>query len=72
MFFTQQLSSVYETLLYEFKKVHEVYQCRRGGTDFSWERKMAELLSSVMEYVSARKEMIGLYPNYMYIVHTCI
>ena len=46
----------------EFKKVHEVYNCGRGGTDFSWERKLAELLIHVVEYVSARKEMLDLYP----------
>ncbi len=47
----------------EFKKVHEVYSFGRGGTDFSWERKLAELLVHVIEYVSARKEMLEVYPE---------
>ena len=49
-------------LVLEFKKVHEVYNFGRGGTDFSWERKLAELLVHVIEYVSAKKEMLDLYP----------
>lgn len=57
----EPLRTTYEILLQEFKKVHEVYFHGRGGTDFSWEKRMTELLSSIMEYVIARKDMIDFY-----------
>ncbi|XP_019849562.1 PREDICTED: UPF0536 protein C12orf66-like [Amphimedon queenslandica] len=69
-FFKKQLSVVYDGLLHEFKKVHEVYHHRRGGTDFSWERKLAELLTSVMEFVAARRDMIGFY-QILNTLHSC-
>ena len=47
----------------ELRKVHEVYLHRRGGTDFSWERKMTELVSHVMEFVAAKRDMTDLYPR---------
>ena len=46
----------------ELKKVQEVYKLGKGGADFSWERRLAELLLQVIEYVSARKDMLDLYP----------
>ena len=41
--------------------MREVYAHGEGGTDFSWERKLAELLVHIIEFVSARREMIDLY-----------
>lgn len=61
VFLFQTLKSSYELIVLELKKVQEVYSLRKGGTDFSRERKLAELLTHITEYVSARKEMIELY-----------
>lgn len=60
--FQHTLKSTYELLVLELKKVQEVYNLGKGGTDFSWERKLAELLVHVIEYVSAKKELLDLYP----------
>ena len=58
---TQSLKVTYEGILHELKKVHEVYLHRRGGTDFSWERRLTELVSHVMEFVAAKRDMTDLY-----------
>ena len=50
-------------LILELKKVQEVYSLQKGGTDFSWERKLADLLLHIIDFVSARKEMLELYPQ---------
>ena len=50
-------------IILELKKVQEIYNLGKGGSDFSWERKMAELLVHVIEYASARKELFDLYPR---------
>lgn len=59
--FQHTLKGTYEVLVLELRKVQEVYQLGRGGTDFSWERKLAELLVHIVEYVSAKRELLDLY-----------
>lgn len=39
-----------------------MYYHGKGGTDYSWERKMTELVSHIMEYVAAKRDMTDLYP----------
>ena len=41
--------------------MREVYHLGKGGSDFSCERKLAEAIVSIVEYVSARKDMLDLY-----------
>lgn len=60
--YVQSLKASFESLSHDLRKVHEVYHHRRGGTDLSLERMMADLTISIVEYVSARKDMIDLYP----------
>ena len=59
--YEQTLKSSYELIMLELNKVQEVFKVGKGGMDFSWERKLAELLLHVSEYVSAKREMIDLY-----------
>jgi hypothetical protein len=59
----QPLKSTYEVLIQDLKKVHEVYYHGRGGTDFSWERKMTELVTNIIEFMAAKRDMTELYPN---------
>ena len=54
---------MYEVLIQDLKKVHEVYYHGRGGTDFSWERKMTELVTNIIEFMAAKRDMTELYPN---------
>ncbi len=56
------LKTNYENLMLELKKVRDIYNAQKGGSDFSLERKLAELLEHVIEFVSAKKEMLYLYP----------
>ena len=42
--------------------MREIYQQNLGGTDRTWERKMAELCGQLMEYVNIKKDMSLLYP----------
>jgi len=58
----QTLKTQYEYIVLELKKTQEMYSQRRGGMDFSWERKLTELIHHIVEYVSARREMMDLYP----------
>ena len=58
----QPLKSTYEVLIQDLKKVHEVYYHGRGGTDFSWERKMTELVTNIIEFMAAKRDMTELYP----------
>ena len=41
--------------------MYEVYISLKGGTDISWERKMADLVLSTRDYLQARKDMMDLY-----------
>lgn len=50
-------------MLLDLKRIHEVYMHQRGGSDFSWERKMTELVTSLLEYVAAKRDMTDLYPK---------
>ena len=50
-------------MILDLKKIHEVYFYQRGGTDFSWERKMTELVTNILEYVAAKRDMTDLYPS---------
>jgi len=42
--------------------VREIYQQNLGGTDRTWEKKMAELCGQLMEYVNIKKDTSLLYP----------
>lgn len=46
----------------ELKKVQDVYSHGRGGTDYQWEKRLADLVRSINEYLMARIEMINMYP----------
>jgi len=59
----QRLKGIYEGMISDLKKIHEVYMFRKGGSDFSWERRMTELVTNMLEYMSARRDMIDLYPK---------
>ncbi len=50
-------------MILDLKRIHEVYMNRRGGSDFSWERKMTELVTSLLEYTAAKRDMTDLYPT---------
>lgn len=50
----------HEGVLKEMEKVRDIYQQNLGGTDRTWERKMAELCGQLMEYVNIKKDM-GLF-----------
>ena len=58
---SQSLKMQYDQILQDAKRIYEVYYHRRGGTDLTWERRMAELLSAVMEFIAARKDMTDVY-----------
>ena len=60
--FFQPLKGMYDSMLLDLKKIREVYMYRRGGTDFSWERKMTDLVTSMLEYIAAKRDMTDLYP----------
>ena len=68
----QPLKTTYEILIQDLKKVHEVYSHGRGGTDFSWERKMTELVTHVIEFMAAKRDMIELYPCVCVCVCVCV
>lgn len=53
---------MYDSMILDLKRIHEVYMNRRGGSDFSWERKMTELVTSLLEYTAAKRDMTDLYP----------
>lgn len=59
--FQHTLKGTYEVLSLELRKVQEIYKLGRGGSDFSWERKLAELLVHITEYALAKREMLDLY-----------
>ena len=45
----------------ELTKVYDVYSHLMGGTDVAWEKKMADLANSTLDYLHARKDMMDLY-----------
>ena len=47
----------YDALLTECRRVQQVYYHGRGGTSMVWERRMADLLAAVAEFIIARKSM---------------
>lgn len=59
----QSLKASLDTIYHDMSRISETYYHGRGGTDFSWERKMTDLVSSTLEYVSYKKEMTDLYPT---------
>lgn len=67
----QPIKSMYEVLIQDLKKVHEVYYHGRGGTDFSWERKMTELVTNIIEFMAAKRDMTELYPNLHTLCNVC-
>lgn len=60
--FQHSLKGTYDILVLELRKVQDIYQLGRGGSDFSWERKLADLLVHIIEYTSAKRVMLDLYP----------
>ncbi len=58
----QPLKGMYDSMILDLKRIHEVYMYRRGGSDFSWERKMTDLVTSMLEYIAAKRDMTDLYP----------
>ena len=54
---------MYENVLQELRRVYDIYFRLKGGTDISWERKMADLVLSTFDYLQARKDMMELYPS---------
>ena len=59
---------MYENILQELRRVYDIYFRLKGGTDISWERKMADLVLSTFDYLQARKDMMELYPS----VYECV
>ncbi|KAL5493618.1 hypothetical protein EMCRGX_G014822 [Ephydatia muelleri] len=55
------LKALLDTIYHDMNRISEIYYHGRGGTDFSWERKMTDLVSSTLEYVSYKKEMTDFY-----------
>jgi hypothetical protein len=53
--------AAYEAILQDLTRVYEVYISLKGGTDISWERKMADLVLSTRDYLQARKDMMDFY-----------
>ena len=51
-----------DQILLDLRRVREVYSQGKGGTGFSWERKMTDLVGEVMTFVNARKQLMELYP----------
>lgn len=64
----QSLKALLDTIYHDMNRISEIYYHGRGGTDFSWERKMTDLVSSTLEYVSYKKEMTDLYPTFLSIL----
>lgn len=60
----ESLRSTYEAIIQDLKRVQDIYKQRRGGTDFSWERKMAELVTHVTEFVAAKRDMTEFYVRF--------
>ena len=58
---SQPPKAAYEAILQDLTRVYEVYISLKGGTDISWERKMADLVLSTRDYLQARKDMMDLY-----------
>ena len=58
---SQPPKAAYEATLQDLTRVYEVYISLKGGTDISWERKMADLVLSIRDYLQARKDMMDLY-----------
>ena len=54
----------YGSLIQDLKKVQEVYTHGRGGTEYNWEKRLADLISSINEYLLGRIEMIAMYPTH--------
>ena len=67
--FKQPPKAAYENIVLDLKRVYEIYYHRKGGTDFSWERKMADLVQNILDYLRARKDMMELY-LLVYILYT--
>ncbi|CAI8031986.1 KICSTOR complex protein C12orf66 [Geodia barretti] len=53
--------AAYEAILQDLTRVYEVYISLKGGTDISWERKMADLVLSTRDYLQARKDMMDFF-----------
>lgn len=51
----------HEGVLKELEKVRDIYQHNLGGTDRTWERKMADLCGQLIEYVNIKKDMSLFY-----------
>ena len=62
LLYLQSLKASLDAIHQDLSRISEIYYHGRGGTDFSWERKMTELVSSTAEYVLYKKEMTDLYP----------
>jgi len=62
LFVVQARKASHEGVLKELEKVRDIYQHNLGGTDPSWEKKMADLCNQLLDYVSMKKDMSALYP----------
>ncbi|XP_064385924.1 KICSTOR subunit 2-like [Halichondria panicea] len=60
----EPLKAMYDSMILDLKRIHEVYMNRRGGSDFSWERKMTELVTSLLEYTAAKRDMTDFYVHF--------
>ena len=70
-FVLQARKASHEGVLKELERVREIYQQNLGGTDRTWERKMADLCGQLMEYVNIKKDMSLLYPLSWLLICCC-
>ncbi|XP_065897938.1 KICSTOR subunit 2-like [Dysidea avara] len=47
----------HDGVLKELERVRDIYQHNLGGTDPSWEKKMADLCNQLLDYISIKKDM---------------